>query len=688
MSTAFTTPAAPAHLPGGERRTPGEPAVPPALGRVHGRHGTRRIDGLLLTVTLAAMVLVMADTIAATVITPLLLADPLPGMSGAMTDLQWLSAVYAAPVAALLTVTGRLADLAGRRLVLAGGLTLFAAASMVFALAPSWLVLLAARAGQGIGLAAVIPASLALLLADAVPERRGRAIALWSTASSVGAIIGHLGGGWLAHAHGWRATAVPGAVLAVVLLAAIGLLPDRGTTTTRRLPDVLGAALLGSGLGLLVLAISKGAAWGWTSSRTGGCVLLAATLLTWVAVRSRHHPVPIVERSLWRVPGLRWGWTLSTLYGAVGVPILFCAPLYVRDAGLDLARLSLYLVPLSAAMAIASWLAGRLTRRLNRRWPGYGALAGALLVATGCLALVALTPHPTPVSLAWLIVIGAGLGLMAACSSMLGALGAPPEHYASAAGAGMTGRMAGGAVGVAAASIVLERPILSGEYGGYLTLLTGVYGIASLAAVGTLMWLMSNGRASTPAPAAITQRAGADQRLGGGPDAHNLDEPLPPLPRRTRWPISGPREAQRLRPAGPRLAPPPAALALPAPTPEEAVLPERSSLRPAGPPPYGLPTGQHLGQNGAPYGAAGDAPRPRRHEGTPTHPVAPAPAAADPLISVEAADNWPWPATGDPAPHRPLRGIEPVTEPLARIPAPAWPDLQAGSPIPPTRRQG
>jgi len=100
--------------------------------------------------------------------------------SASVAGLTWVITLYAVMFAALLAPAGRLADLVGRRMLFRTGVGLFTVASLLCAVAPNLAFLLVARGLQGAGAAAMIPASLAVLLHDTPPERRAAAIGLWS----------------------------------------------------------------------------------------------------------------------------------------------------------------------------------------------------------------------------------------------------------------------------------------------------------------------------------------------------------------------------------------------------------------------------------------------------------------------------------------------------------------------------
>src|SRR5918997_3849496 len=119
--------------------------------------------------------------------------------------LQWVITAYGLVFGGFLMLLGRAADLAGRRRVLAAGFGLFGAASLACGLAPSPAALIAARAVQGLGAAAISPAALALLTAALPPgPTRTRALGVWTAAAAGGGALGWVAGGLLAEHVGWE----------------------------------------------------------------------------------------------------------------------------------------------------------------------------------------------------------------------------------------------------------------------------------------------------------------------------------------------------------------------------------------------------------------------------------------------------------------------------------------------------
>src|SRR6187399_624290 len=154
-----------------------------------------------LAATILASSMTFIDATVVNVALPALQAD----LHATITDVQWVIEAYALFLGALILVGGSLGDELGRKRVFLSGVTVFTAASVFCALAPSPGALVAGRAVQGIGAAFLVPGSLAIISATFEGRERGRAIGTWSGFSAITAAVGPVAGGWLIEHVSWRA---------------------------------------------------------------------------------------------------------------------------------------------------------------------------------------------------------------------------------------------------------------------------------------------------------------------------------------------------------------------------------------------------------------------------------------------------------------------------------------------------
>ncbi|MEV5413254.1 MFS transporter [Thermopolyspora sp. NPDC052614] len=492
-------------------RSPAPRAVPAAYGDTP--TAGREDDGesperggrarLLMLVCAGAIGITMADTIGGTLaVSALTPAFTGPGMTEA--DLQWVMTAYAVPFAALLAAAGRLADLVGRRRLLAIGLGLFSLGAAAAAVSMSFPVLLVARAVQGVGSAAAVPASLGMLLAGVPAHRRPGAIGLWMAGSGIGGTAVHAAGGWLLGFQGWRAMFLPSAVIAMLLVYGT-LALRRDATTTGRAPDPVGAVALFAAIGTAVLAITKAPQWGWSPAMAA--LFAGVLLMLLVAVfRSLRHPVPVLAMSLWRTPMFGLAGTVSLLYGLIAFPVLIVVPLFLHRAwGYDLTVAAPAMAPLSAGVLVAGYLSGKACKRYGPRAIIY---LGSVGVAASCAWVITMVLQPEPRLLtAWLpasVLLGLGLGAMTTGASTAGTLSAPPTEYAAAIGGTMTARQIGGAVGMAGAAVLVGRLTVNNTFSGYTAVFAGCMILAGLAG---LVAVFIRPRPLTDGPATASEKA-------------------------------------------------------------------------------------------------------------------------------------------------------------------------------------
>ncbi|MGW8530515.1 MULTISPECIES: MFS transporter [Nocardiopsidaceae] len=211
-------------------------------------------------------------------------------------SLQWVVTAFSLGYGGFLLLGGRAADRLGARRMLVSGAALMGAASVAGALAQDPAVLVASRALQGLGAAALFPATLAVLTAafPAGPARI-RAMAVWGTAGAFGALAGGAVGGILTSAFGWPAVfwALVPATLAVVLAAPV-VLPADVRRPGRASFDLPGAAMVTAGSLLLVLGISLGQSVGWASWQSAGALLLGALTLVGLLLFERRAADPLL----------------------------------------------------------------------------------------------------------------------------------------------------------------------------------------------------------------------------------------------------------------------------------------------------------------------------------------------------------------------------------------------------------
>jgi MFS family permease len=246
------------------------------------------------------------------------------GFSGG--DAQWILTGYALSFGGLLLFMGRTGDLYGRRLLFVGGLAVFGAASLLGGLAWAPWVLVAARLLQGVGGAALVPASLALVSATfAEGEERNRAMGVYGAMAGVEFVFGMVLGGVITKFLGWRWVLfvnVPVAI-GVLLLAPIVIQESKDEAAPRTL-DLTGAATATLGLASLIYAVSEAPKHGWASPATLGTTGLGAVFLGAFVAAERRAPAPLVPLPILYRRAVAVPNTAVVLKSMVGAPSSTC----------------------------------------------------------------------------------------------------------------------------------------------------------------------------------------------------------------------------------------------------------------------------------------------------------------------------------------------------------------------------
>lgn len=336
---------------------------------------------------------------------------------------QWVVLAYLLAVTVAIVGAGRLGDALGRRRVLSAGLVLFALASAASALAPSFDLLIAGRALQGLGAAVLMALTLALVRETVAAERTGAAMGLLGTTSAIGTALGPSMGGLLIAAAGWRAVfivLVPAALAALLLIrrglpAAPSPGPAAPTTTTAPRPglDLPGTLVLAVSLGAYALAMTRP-----HGLDTMAFILLAIAALgvtIFLAVERRAR-APLIRPAALCEPLLAAALICNLLIATVIMTTLVVAPFYLSHTlGLDTARVGLVMSVGPVLSALTGLPLGRL---VDRGDAGLMAVAGLAAMATGA-ALLAVLPgwFGLPGYLAGILVLTPGYQLFQAANN-------------------------------------------------------------------------------------------------------------------------------------------------------------------------------------------------------------------------------------------------------------------------------
>ena len=432
----------------------------------------------LFLLCLASFMAVVDDTIV-TIALPSMRRDL--GFSGA--DVQWILNGYALAFGGLLLLSGRAADLWGRRRFFLAGLVLFGLSSLLGGLAPSPWVLISARVLQGVGAAAFVPASLSLLTTIfAEGEERNRAIGVYGAMAALGFVVGMVGGGVITQLLGWRWVLfvnVPVALAA--LLLAPSAVPESRDERAPRVLDVPGAATVTLGLASLIYAISEVPESGWASTATLGFGALSMLLLIHFVRAERRSSAPLVPLVVFGERAVVVPNVAIFLQSMVGIAWLYVLTLYFQEAlGRTPLEAGLLFLPMTLISVGAAPLAGRLATRLGVRTT---AALGLALVAAGVLIMARMSIEGGLVFVLSGMVIGeAGFMLSNVSLTIAGAGGAGEDERGLAAGLLNTSIQLGNAWGLGVvATIVAAATIAFGGENLVGGLRWGLYACAGFA---------------------------------------------------------------------------------------------------------------------------------------------------------------------------------------------------------------
>ncbi|MEJ7791447.1 MAG: DHA2 family efflux MFS transporter permease subunit [Gaiellaceae bacterium] len=216
-------------------------------------------------------------------------------------NLQWVISAYALVFGGFLLLGGRSADLLGRRRIFMLGLVAFTIGSLICGLAWSEGSLIGARAIQGLGAAAISPAALAILMTTFAEGReRNIALGVWGAVGGFGAAAGVLLGGVLTDALSWEWIFFVNIPVGLAALALTTLLLTESRDSRVRTFDAPGGVLVTAGLSSLVLGITQGNDWGWSSGRTIGVFVAAAALLAGFVIWELRAKEPLMRFGIFR----------------------------------------------------------------------------------------------------------------------------------------------------------------------------------------------------------------------------------------------------------------------------------------------------------------------------------------------------------------------------------------------------
>ncbi|HEX5470022.1 MAG TPA: MFS transporter [Gaiellaceae bacterium] len=380
------------------------------------------------------------------------------------TGAAWILTAYLVSASVMTPIAGRLGDMFGKKRLLVAALAVLAVGTALAALASSIGLMIVARVIQGAG-GAVFPLSFGIIRDEFPRERIPHGIAMISAIMGIGGglgivlsgpIVEHFSYHWLF----WFP-------LVPVLAALVGVLvfvPESPIRTPGRI-DPLGAVLLSGWLVALLVPVSEGASWGWTSGRTLALFALAAVLaVAWVRVESRSS-APLVDMQMMRHRPV-WTTNLAALVFGFGMFASFVlVPQFVElpestgfGFGASVTEAGIFMIPATLGMLIAGPLSGRLSSTVGSRVP---LLLGAFISSLAFVILAFAHSSSWEIYVA-MLVMGIGIGFAFASMANLIVESVPAEQTGIATGMNTIVRSIGGAIGSQVAAGLITATVASG----------------------------------------------------------------------------------------------------------------------------------------------------------------------------------------------------------------------------------
>jgi EmrB/QacA subfamily drug resistance transporter len=378
--------------------------------------------------------------------------------------LQWVINGYLLAVSALILLGGSLGDRFGRKRIFQLGIIVFAAGSVLCAVAPTAVMLVVARVIQGVGGALLTPGSLAILEASFRPSERMKAIGAWSGLSGVASAIGPFLGGWLVDAASWRWIFLINLPLAVVVVVVTARhVPESFDPHAAHHVDLPGAGLIAVALGGVSWGLIGAGSKGWSAPTVWGALVVGAASFVGFVVVERRSPQPMVPPSLFSSAQFRAAnLVTAAVYAGLG-GVFFLLVIQLQNVlGYSAIQAGAATLPITALMLTLSARSGALAARIG---PRLQMTVGPLLVAAGALLLTRVDAGATYLGAVLPAVLVIGLGLATAVAPLTAtAMSSAEDRYAGVA-SGVNTTVARAAQLVAVAAL----PVAAGIGGAAFT---------------------------------------------------------------------------------------------------------------------------------------------------------------------------------------------------------------------------
>jgi MFS family permease len=391
------------------------------------------------------------------------LGDMQRDFDASASDIAWLVTAYLLVASIATPIFGRLGDMFGKQRLLAISLGCFAAGSVVCTLADGLVPMIVGRGLQGLG-GGVFPLCFGVVRDEFPKEKVPTGIALLGAIAAIGSSVGLPLGGILADGPGYHAIFVVAAIMGVLATATTVLLVPESPIRTPGRVDIGGAAILGVALAALLIAISRGADWGWDSTKTVALMLVGFNGLGLFGFFQRRTREPLVNMATFiRRPVLTTN-IATLLIGSAMISTFVLVPQLGQlpkggeiGFGLSAAEAGLLLAPGGLASLLVAPFVGRIGERRGSKAPFF---AGCLVVA-GALFGLALAHGSVGLVVLWSCLVSAGSGAAFAAIPNLIVTAVSDRETGEATGVNTIMRNVGSAVGAQVGGSLIASHVLA-----------------------------------------------------------------------------------------------------------------------------------------------------------------------------------------------------------------------------------
>ncbi len=412
---------------------------------------------LVLVAMIFAVAMMFIDQTIVALAVPNLQKD----LSLTSTGSQWIVNGYLLALSALFAFGGKLSDVFGHRRMVITGVALFALSSALCGATPTsgigeaWIIFF--RIVQGAAAALLFPSALAIVVAAYPVRERGKALAIFFSASGGLTAVGPIAGGYLTE-WTWRSIFwinVPIAAIAIVLtVLARDAIPELPKDARPSRIDGRGAVLVSAGMGLLVLGLQQASVWGWSDVKTIGSIVVGVVLLLAFVAWELRIPNPLVELKIFRSRAFAVDNIVLFLLSVCFVPLFFFMSLYAQVAlGESATNAGLFLLVFFGGFTIAAQWGGRI---LDARGARPTVVLGCAVAAVGFyLWGQQVTDLSFNNQWYYIAIAGAGVGLVLGPVSTDALNRAPRDAYGEVTGITQTVRNFGASIGLAVLGTIL-----------------------------------------------------------------------------------------------------------------------------------------------------------------------------------------------------------------------------------------